>query len=230
MSAIGYTIHWLDPGLFVLILSLRRLVALAGTAVALVLLAAGVSCHNDELAAARAEAQQAIARAASAQKATATSMRAADSLRERADSAAAASRRAELRADSAQRAAERARGAYELAKRDAPDTCAQVIAHADSVISAQDTTITGLRLALDSSVQARSDLQTALDTTQAAIVRLRASDADLIHATSVLVKHSHEPFLLKLLPHPGIGGVAGLDIHGEPNIVTGLSLTWSVSF
>lgn len=201
-------------------------------AVALFALISGlVVRHSQEkLAVARDEAQKAVATAALAQKQADASVRVADALRRTADSVAARAHQEAARADSAQHVADRLRGAYAAAVRQAPDTCRAVIASADSVIAAQDTTISMLQGALTSSEEARSDLQTALDTTRAAFVRLRDAQVPLLHATTELVKASHPSLLARLVPHFGLGSTAGLDTHGRPAVVTGLSLGWSVNF
>jgi len=202
-----------------------------GAAVALLaVVGAGVRHSQEKLAVARDEAQKAVAAAVLAQKQADASTRVAAAYQLAADSAVAAEHRAELHADSAARAVVRLRSSFAEKAKTAPDTCRPVIAAADSTIAALDSTVQGLTSALRSSQEARSDLQTALDTTRAALARTKASDADLIRATSVLIKASHTPFYLRLLPHPGISSTAGVDIHGKPNIVTGLSLGWSISF
>lgn len=163
----------------------------------------------------------------SALTSSAASVRYADSLRRVADSAFAVSDSAKVRADSLSRVASRLRGAFAAKAAVAPDTCAAVIAAADSALDAADFYADTLRGMIFRSQVARFDLERALDTTRAAYVRLQGATVPLRNASVEVVKASKPSLLSRVLPHPGLGATAGIDASGRPNVVYGVSLGWS---
>ena len=205
---------------------MRRLAIIAGIVVALFGLAyAGVAAH-DKLAIARFEAARARDSVTAALQIADNAIKAANRSLDAADSADAARAAAEHRAALAEQHAATVRAAYNTAEHTAPDTCKPVLAAADSLIAAQDSTIADLHVALASDSTAQVKLRAALDTTHAALLGLQKPAAALVVADKVLSVASRKPIWRRLLPDPGIGATAGYDLRGRPNIVTGISLSW----
>jgi hypothetical protein len=105
--------------------------------------------------------------------------------------------------------------------------CKQLEDAADSVIELQDSTIADLHQALAADSVQRADLKFALDTTRATLTKLQTAAKGLVVADAKLEKASRRPFLLRLLPRPGIGAAAGVGIGGRPDVLTGITLSWT---
>lgn len=167
-----------------------------------------------------------IARVDRVQKAAADSVRQAHIEKELADSEAAAARR---EARGIRRHLASISIALETAKAKAtPDTCqpyiAEVQALADSALAAArqgQAAFDSLSEAYDTLSKSHMTLLAAFNEQEAALARLKA-------ASVTVVKHDRPPFLLRILPKPSAGCTAGLDVHGKPNAVCGVSLGWSV--
>lgn len=140
-------------------------------------------------------------------------------LAEAADRAAQAARVNEHRADSL--AALPARVHYVATRAQAPDTCAALVAVADSALAQADSVSSALR-------SANQSLHTALDSTNTALALVRGSQRQLGVATSNLERAARPSLAARLLPRPGVGLAAGIDAAGRPALVVGVTLGWSL--
>lgn len=134
---------------------------------------------------------------------------------------------AKARAASAQRRLESSKVKFVVAAAAAPDTCGPVIAAADSALAAADTTIAADSAALRASERARGILQSSLDSVRSAARTLAPATINVSAALDNLERASHQPFYLRLLPHPGFGASYGIDAGGIPHLVTGFTLGWT---
>lgn len=164
-----------------------------------------------------------------------------------ADSIVLASAETAIRADSAKRAAEyerrlsdrlakeaearekelrRREVAYALAAQEAPDTCAIILAQADSVIEQAGAGVLKWHAAFVASRNAYLGLSRAYDSLAAANVDLQRATAKLSSRTGELVRATSGSFLRRLLPQPHFGVTAGIDANGRPTAVFGIGAGW----
>jgi hypothetical protein len=169
--------------------------------------------YQDDLSSARADAKAARGIANAAIAVSVIAQDAADSARARADAA-------ELRADSLETRAARSRIVYRTLSQAAPDTCRPALGAADLVIAQKDSVIAEKNVAIAS-------LRFALDTTTRALVQLRGATVKLNIATEHLEKASKRSLFAKLLPRPGAGVAAGVDAHGRPALIAGITLGYT---
>jgi hypothetical protein len=188
-----------------------------------VILAIGALFADEKLAGARADL-------AAAKASTAAAVRAATDAERVARVYSAVARDAELesirqarRADSLAARAKTLRGVYNAAAAAAPDTCSDVIAAADSLIATSDSVSQTLRAALSDASVAIASLQLGLDTTTSALIQLRNSAGALAGASTRTERRS---VLQRILPKPGIGVAAGVDVLGRPSLTAGLTFGW----
>lgn len=184
--------------------------------------------HVQQLADASAEIAQAHRGLAAALDTAAVERRVADAAQLAARVAEVARDSAVARADTLARRVVARRSSFTAAVNSAPDTCRFVIDAADSVIATQDSVITAQSSALRLAQDATTHLQTALDTSRAAISRLWTASVPAELALSHVIKVEHPGVLRRIAtaftPHAGIGVAGGVDAWGRPNIVTGITL------
>lgn len=121
------------------------------------------------------------------------------------------------------------RSRYALAP--VPDTCRSLKAVADSTLAVSDSVAASERAARLAADERAAALQVGLDTTRAALTSLRGAAVVATRAAAAL-EHAAKPslfarFLKAAAPRIGVGVGAGLDVHGAPNAVTGITLGWS---
>lgn len=109
---------------------------------------------------------------------------------------------------------------YNAAKAAAPDTCRTVVIAADSALAAADS-------ALAASERKAMLLELSLSQVRPALAQLLPATVQLSTATLQLEKASRPSLLVRLRPKIGFGGSAGVDVHGKPNVVTGITLSWT---
>lgn len=132
-------------------------------------------------------------------------------------------------ADKSSRALSALRARYALAL--APDTCRSLKAAADSALAASDSVAASEHAARLAADDRAAFLQVGLDTTRDALAKLRS--ASVISAVATMrLEHAAKPPLLSrffkaLAPRIGVGISAGVDVHGAPDAVTGITLGWS---
>lgn len=112
-----------------------------------------------------------------------------------------------------------------------PDTCRSIKAVADSALAADDSVAASQYAARLAADDRAAVLQMGLDTTRDALAHLRSAAVVSAFATASL-EHAAKPPLLSrlfksLAPRVGVGVSAGLDVHGTPNVVTGITVGWS---
>lgn len=182
----------------------------------------GIWLHREfeqRLSVASADAQQAVDFAHTAVLYAQTQTEVADSAKHAADAANARAARAETKL--AQR-----KVTYAAAVLAAPDTCAPVIAAADSALAAADSAIAEKGVAYDS-------LTVAFDAQKRATASLDSGLVKLVPATENLIAATRKSWLLKLLPTVDfhIGVDAGLDVFhkGKPWAYVGpsVSIGWT---
>lgn len=181
-----------------------------------------------ELASAKADADSARAVAASA----VVSAKAAETF-------AAANQllvaNAQAETDSAKRKAavleqllKKARTGFQVVADAAPDTCAPVIAAANAALAASDS-LAGVRAAaLASSEKAREILQASVDSLRASAARLVPATVTLSAATLTLERKSQPSFFTRIKPRVGFGLAAGADALGQPHLIAGMTLGWTL--
>ena len=138
---------------------------------------------------------------------------------EHASQVEAAARLNERRADSL--AALPARVRYREVAVTRPDTCATIVAAADSALAQADSVSSALR-------KANLGLHTALDSTNTALALVRGSQRQLEATTANLERAARPSLAARLLPRPGFGLAAGVDATGRPALVVGVTLGWSL--
>lgn len=148
-----------------------------------------------------------------------------------AHAAAAREQRAVALADSASRSLVTMRERYRVASAVVPDTCRPIKAAADSVLAVADSAIASEHAARVAADDRAAFLQVAFDTTHEALTNLRQVSARMSTA-QILVEHAAKPpllsrFLKAVAPRIGVGFAAGVDLHGSPSAVTGLTIGWS---
>jgi len=131
------------------------------------------------------------------------------------------------RAAAADRKATQARSDFAAVAGAAPDTCAPVIAAAETVFVALKSINSALSDALQSNDSTIAHLSAALDTTQHALSSLRSAATTLVVADARLANSTKAPWYSRLLPHPGVGVSAGIDPAGHFRVITGFSLGWT---
>lgn len=190
----------------------RRVLIIVAAAVIL----AGIVAerYSDErLVAERALVAAAVARADSAAQVAAE-------LRAVTDSALAQAARADSAARAVGQRSDSVRVVYRRVAVLAPDTCAPVVAAADSALAAADSVAGALRtLAASHEDAARAAIERA-DVSEAALRDVRA-------AAGRLERAARPSLLSRLTPKPGLGLAAGVNVAtGRPAAVLGATLAW----
>lgn len=203
----------LDVGTAILSVTKREAGIFLAAVLALVLIGGSLSRrHAGDLATARSDVRAAVGMS---QAAIARS----DILSEVADSSVARAERAERKA--AELASRPARILYLAAKESAPDTCAALVAAADVALANADSVSSELRTA-------NVSLHTALDDTRVALAGVRAVAVILGAKASILERAARPSWASRLIPKPGIGIAAGVDLTGRPTVLVGVTFGWSV--
>lgn len=208
----------------------RTRVILGGAAIAFLALAGaflGDRAVTSRLAAARAVADVARKEVVASNHRADSALALAAQLKASADSSAHASALAKAKADSAQRAADHFRGALAQVVKTAPDTCKPIVITADSALAADSSTIHSLHASAVADSAQIADLTNSRDSLTSALFDLRASSKTLVQADTKLSKAAKPSLILRLLPHPGVTVTYGLDQHGKPHAVAGISAGWS---
>lgn len=102
----------------------------------------------------------------------------------------------------------------------APDTCRPYIA---AQVDARDE----LQHALDAQKQATAKLRSAAASDSIAIASLLVGIGTATTAAQDLVDATHRSFFLRILPKPGISVTAGITPRGKFDVVGGVSLGWT---
>lgn len=98
-----------------------------------------------------------------------------------------------------------------------PDTCAKPILARDSIIDGLNVAVDTLLYGWTAEREANARLSG----------RLAVSDSMLAAGKKLLdTAPIHKTFWGRLIPHPSLGVAAGVDIHGKPNAVAGVTLSW----
>lgn len=138
---------------------------------------------------------------------------------------------ASAHADSATRTLATMRERYRVVTVTVPDTCLSIKAAADSALAASDSVAASEHAARRAADDRAAFLQVGLDTTRDALTKLRGAAVVSAFATARLEHDAKPPFLSRFLkavaPRVGVGFTAGLDVHGVPNAVTGITVGWS---
>jgi hypothetical protein len=134
---------------------------------------------------------------------------------------------AAARATMAEQRLQRERAAFEAARRAAPDTCAGVIAAADSALAAADSTIGHWQDAAALERRSRLTLQFALDTTRIALDGAKTVITDLRTRALDMADVATVPWYKRLIPKPGIGLATGFDAELRPRTIVGVTLGWT---
>lgn len=183
-----------------------------------------LSTARDAAHTARVALEQANVRAAYAESVAAN----ADA---RAQQAAVLELRAKRHADSVNTNLSVLRERYRVASAVVPDTCRPIKAAADSALAASDSLSASLRAALTAADDRASHLQVGLDTTRDALAKLRSASVAAVIATARFEDAAKPNVLSRILkfaaPRVGFGVGAGLDTHGRPNLITGITVGWS---
>lgn len=116
--------------------------------------------------------------------------------------------------------------AYALASQESPDTCAAVIAKADSVIEQAGAGVLKWRAAAAAAQNAYNGLSRAYDSLSIAHDALQYATANLSANTKALARASKESFFRRLLPQPFFGVMAGIGTEGRPAAVVGVGAGW----
>jgi hypothetical protein len=144
----------------------------------------------------------------------------ADMYRHRADSLKA-------RGDSLELRVAALRGQFKQIAKTAPDTCAQVVEVASFLIDSLDVEVTTQRSRAAAADSASQKYRLALDTTQTALNKARLSLGELGKAAFEVEQASRPSIFARFIPHAGFGGAAGIDAHGLPNAVIGVTFGWT---
>lgn len=183
----------------------------------------GVWLHRefeDRLTVASADAQKAVDFAQTALLYATEQEHVADSARQVAEAA-------NSRADRAEAKLVKAKVSYSVAVAAAPDTCAPVIAAADTALALADSALVARATAYDS-------LNVAFDAQKRATAALDSGLVKLVPATENLIAATKKSWLLKLLPSVDfhIGVEAGLDVlnKGKPWAYVGPSVSVGWTF
>lgn len=134
---------------------------------------------------------------------------------------------AAARATMAEQRLQRERAAFEAARRTAPDTCAGVIAAADSALAAADSTIGHWQDAAALERKSRLALQFALDTTRTTLDSAKVVISNLRSRALDVVDVATVPWYKRLIPKPGIGVATGFDAELRPRTIVGVTLGWT---
>jgi hypothetical protein len=150
------------------------------------------------------------------------------SLRE--DSATRALQRAEAASASARTAESRAkvaRARFDSLSSVASPVCDSIVAaghtalsESDSVNRALASDTTELRSVIALKQRSIDELRPQLDSLRNAAVRVG-------DASQKVIDVSQPSLLSRLLPHTGAGVTAGVDVHGRPNAVAGITFGWT---
>lgn len=116
--------------------------------------------------------------------------------------------------------------AYALASQESPDTCAAVIAKADSVIEQAGAGVLKWHAAAVAVQNAYNGLSRAYDSLSVAHGALQQATANLSANTKALARASKGSFFRRLLPQPFFGAMAGIDAMGRPASVVGVGAGW----
>lgn len=169
--------------------------------------------HNQDLAAARAETEYAVAVAKVA-------LAYGDSMSSIAAEASAAAAEQAYQADAAERARKAAAPARAKIVAAAPDTCRPAIAALTAERDEAVAEAAGWHQAYQEQLRATAALQSAQDS-------LRPATEHLANAATTLVKKSGESFWHRITPQFGIGGTVGIDpTTGKLAKAIGPTLTW----
>lgn len=124
------------------------------------------------------------------------------------------------RADSLAHVSQKALIRYTSVKATAPDTCALVIAAADSAISTAQAEAEAARNGLRSAQDAAKDYKAARDTALAALARLSV-------AAGAVQVASAPSWRERVIPRFGVGATIGVNpATGRPAMAAGLTIGW----
>lgn len=179
-----------------------------------------------DLADARASALVAQQYADSVAAASASKTLAADSARREAASEKRRSDRLVREAVALENELGRLEVAYALASQEAPDTCAAILAKADSVIEQAGAGVLKWHAAAVAVQNAYNGLSRAYDSVSIAHEDLQRATANLSTNTKALARASKGSLFRRLLPQPFFGAMAGIDVMGRPAAVVGVGAGW----
>lgn len=183
---------------------------------------------NSRLSAAEQRVAVAVSQAADVRAKNAAVLLLADSLKLETQAARSEAKRAILEAAQSRSALAQQRVRTSILVAAAPDTCKTIIqivqADADSALAVADK----YRASVDSLTRIDSLNTDVIARQQTALTESERALARLSDASTDLVKASHKPFLLRLLPKASFGGSAGVSVTtGRPDAVIGITLSWT---
>jgi hypothetical protein len=118
------------------------------------------------------------------------------------------------------------RQVYDSVSAMAPDTCAPVIAAADSALAVAGSAVEALTAAYVDASAANDSLHVANDELRGALIETQHSLSVLNEASGKLVRAAHPSLFSHILPRAGLGVAVGLSPAGVPGIVFGVTLGW----
>lgn len=130
------------------------------------------------------------------------------------------------RAEDAEQLYETESSIFWAAIENAPDTCKTVVKSATASIASLERANEALHEAVDAATLRGDTLEVALDTTSAALRKLREADARLDTATTQAIKAVRPSLLDRLKPKLGVGFAFGLDSEHKPRAVFGITAGW----
>ena len=210
-------------------MSLKAFVGLGVVVFSAIAVVSGIrafALQGESLEVARQAAVVAVQYADSVTAASVVKMTSADSAKREADKERRRSDRLAREAVALESELGRLEVAYALAAETAPDTCAEFIARADSVLEQAGASVLRWHAALLASQNAVAGLSRAYDSVAVVNADLQRTIAGLSAKTGALVSAVHVPFFKRLLPQPHVGVTVGLDATGRPSAVIGIGAGW----